>query len=904
MALGGGSLAASTISVDTHGSSTAISLGAESANQLSLTASELNTLHSGVLAIGKGNGYTGAVTLGGNADLNGAGVATQQLNVGGGTINVAGDFRTAAQLVLESGTTLSGSGALGADALVARAASVALTGSNSVRTVSGAASQGNFDYRAANDVVLGNVSASNGIIVSAAGDVTQAAQTTVAAQTLSLNVSGTAHLANAGNDVATLSAANTGAVTFNVARALTVDAMSLSGTNPNGAITLTSSGGIAVTGALNAAGGNIVLNGTSISGSGAMSGNRLAANTTTNGSVSLTGSNRMASVGGSAAGASFSYNSSGDYSLEAISADTIALSGAGNISQAANAGVLTASQLNLTSSGSASLLGNNQVTALSATDVGGLRLNNGRSLDVGPVSLASNASGTLNISAPVLNVTGVINGRAGSVTLAGNTINVNTAGSAALFDLSADALALNADLSASIAARLRPFSSGYSMAVGSSGCGANCLALGNLWHLVTPTLALGSTAASHQVGAIVVNQLASDNAQAAGSLNALTQRVALLSQSGSITQTGTVNVRDLAASSDGSITLTQAGNQVQNLAVAQASTAGVHFTGSGTVAVARLQDGASGSPFFDIDGISSNGAVNMEVAGAVVSGSGSVASAGVRSATLALQTTGGVGTASQALQTSVGRIDAINTAGGNASAPVHIANTGNGTAFEVGEVRQVDAGGGNGGTVRVLSDGAMVVSGPVATSTGALSLQSTGPLTVNGTVQSDSGAVSVSAGSTYDPANRLSVASNAVIRSTSGTVIVSASAYTATGGTIAGSNGPVSVTLMTPTPPPSVTPSVSTPGLSGVSNVNAGSGAAPVIVFREICSTAPDSALCQALSPPTAGQPGKPAQTAGNEVIRLMPGQGLSGLTRAAADSLNAGAGRGEDGVVVQRGQE
>jgi hypothetical protein len=62
----------------------------------------------------------------------------------------------------------------------------------------------------------------------------------------------------------------------------------------------------------------------------------------------------------------------------------------------------------------------------------------------------------------------------------------------------------------------------------------------------------------------------------------------------------------------------------------------------------------------------------------------------------------------------------------------------------------------------------------------------------------------------------------------------------------------------------------------------------------DICTIAPNSALCQVLSPPTASEPVKPVQQASNEVIKTLstsdgvPGSSSSGSSNSGGAATSA----------------
>jgi hypothetical protein len=152
-----------------------------------------------------------------------------------------------------------------------------------------------------------------------------------------------------------------------------------------------------------------------------------------------------------------------------------------------------------------------------------------------------------------------------------------------------------------------------------------------MYHLAVPTIGLGSTDTYQQVGNISVSSI-TGTGTSASSINAVTKRIGLLNTNGDILQSGAINVRDLGIETTGNVTLTNAGNAISNLAVAQTgSDNNIDFTNGNTVSIAKLQGGTvTATQLYSIDGVHSDGNVTMNVNGAIIKGTGTVTGGSIR----------------------------------------------------------------------------------------------------------------------------------------------------------------------------------------------------------------------------------------------------------------------------------
>lgn len=217
-------------------------------------------------------------------------------------------------------------------------------------------------------------------------------------------------------------------------------------------------------------------------------------------------------------------------------------------------------------------------------------------------------------------------------------------------------------------------------------------------------------------------------------------------------------------------------------------------------------------------------------AGTAITQSGGLITGGNLNATAAT----GIGSAGAPLLTRIGTLTAVNSDGG--SSDIAIRNTG------VLHIQRIVQSGASTGSVTVDNSGALTVDvdATVSNERGATTLTSRGPLTVAGTVNAASGNISLQAASTGSSSDTLTISGSGRVSSTNGAVLLKAGSTISVVGTLSG--GTVTQQANLNTPPPSA----------------------------DICTIAPNSALCQILSPPTASEPMKPVQQASNEIIKTV----------------------------------
>lgn len=157
----------------------------------------------------------------------------------------------------------------------------------------------------------------------------------------------------------------------------------------------------------------------------------------------------------------------------------------------------------------------------------------------------------------------------GTLALNAGVVTADAAIDADALSVAANSLDLNATVTANRAS-IEPASAGYHIELGAAACGnmTSCLLVRDIRFLKVPTLVIGSQDAGLDVAGIAVTGVFTTGTSP-GQRDPSTTSIALLSHSGTITQTGTIDVENLAVANGGGITLTNAGNRVSNLAVSQ-----------------------------------------------------------------------------------------------------------------------------------------------------------------------------------------------------------------------------------------------------------------------------------------------------------------------------------------------
>ncbi|TQK03878.1 filamentous hemagglutinin family protein [Herbaspirillum sp. SJZ130] len=562
-----------------------------------------------------------------------------------------------------------------------------------------------------------------------------------------------------------------------------------------GGVTVANLGGID---ALSTYGSNATLKGSyvTINGAVSMSGGNFDAHATVAGGVITLGANgNISSSAGSNSSLSFTadnINLNGSVTGSIINIDTY------STSTGINLGAKVAGQLSLT---------NAELNRLDAPILNiGQNTSHSAALTVASaIDLTNSAAGyqQLNLRGNLITVSDALKTR-GQLTLDGMSGSVSGAG-----PVTANSLVVNAG---SVAL------TGSNMAGGISGSATT----GNFGFTAANDLTINGNIS----GATGISLTAGGNINQNNNTT-LTTPLLSVAAPGSANLSGTANrIGALTAPGIGSLTV----NNADSIALKAITLTGI---GSGGAINVTTPGNIA------VDGVVDAKTQNISLSANNISGAGTLAGQA-----LTLNTTGGVGSAASALLTRVAELTATNTAGANSVAPINIANTGNNTnVLIVHDVQQVDAGGGNGGAIKIANTGGMTTAGTVSTGAGAITLQANGPLAVNGQVLSDSGSIALISGPGYNPDNTLTIGNAAVVKSTNGTVAMTATAYTQNGGTVTDRNGPVTATLI-PKPTPE-TPS-------------------------DACAAAPNSPLCGALSLPTIAELARPAQVAINEVVTTL----------------------------------
>lgn len=308
--------------------------------------------------------------------------------------------------------------------------------------------------------------------------------------------------------------------------------------------------------------------------------------------------------------------------------------------------------------------------------------------------------------------------------------------------------------------------------------------------------------------------------------------------------TGVSTVSADTISATGSNVILQASHNLSFIDAVNITTAGVNLsaTAGNTITVNSSISTNNGAITLAADGggiVLGGGSLNagtgsvVLTAGTTITQSGGLISGASLNATAAL----GIGSAAAPLLTRIGALTAMNSDGG--SSGIAISNTG---ALHIQRVVQSGA---STGSVTIDNSGALTVDAgaTVSNERGATALTSRGPLTVDGTVNAANGNITLQAASTGSSSDTLTISGGGSVSSVNGAVLLKAGSAINVAGALSGNPVTQQANLN-----PSTTPQPS----------------------ADICTIAPDSALCQVLSPPTASEPVKPVQLASNEVIKTV----------------------------------
>lgn len=412
--------------------------------------------------------------------------------------------------------------------------------------------------------------------------------------------------------------------------------------------------------------------------------------------------------------------------------------------------------------------------------------------------------------------------------------------------------------------------------------------------------------------------------------HANTTKITLRARDG-ISQDGAINVNTLWVGTNGSTVLTDAGNAVSKLGIDWQdgmSTDNLSFTNSTSL----TYDGgaASGTIDLNVTGDLSSGQFKLAANKLVARATGAVGGEvpmWTQVKVLDVETTGTTGKSS---------INIINNQGAEMSGPL---------AIDRLVVANTSA------AITLQNYGATTVSattesaGNVRSGAGAISITAHSPLTVNGRVISQSGVITLEAGTSTTPSNDVLaiVGSNARVQSGAAVALKGGSAVNYSASQVSGSSLTVNGQVVSPpvNPPPTNPPPVDPPPVDpppvnpppvdpppvdpppvnpppvdpppvnpppvdpppvdpppvNPPPVNPPPVDPPPVnpppvnppPTADICTIAPNSALCQVLSPPTASEPVKPVQAASKEVIKTITREST------APGSSSGSSGKGSD---------
>jgi filamentous hemagglutinin family protein len=420
-----------------------------------------------------------------------------------------------------------------------------------------------------------------------------------------------------------------------------------------------------------------------------------------------------------------------------------------------------------------------------------------------------------------------------------------------------------------------------------------CLSVNNLANVNAGEVVLG---AQSNTSTLTVANLSS-SAHHAG-----TTAFTLRAKDG-INQTGAIDVNTLWVGTNGNTVLNNAGNRVVKL--------GADTNGGMTTQNLTFRNSDS----LIYEGGRVSGTIDLNVAGDLTSGSYTLVAD-----KLLARVSGSVG-GEGALATQVKKLDVETTAAtGKSSITINNNNEAEPGALTIERLVVANT---NTGGITLSNYGATTIAattdsaGNVRTGSGAISIAAHSPLTVNGKVASQTGAVTLEAGASATPSSDvLNLSSAARVQSGGAVLLKGGSAVNYTLAQVSGStvtkmvNGviapppvnppPVSPPPVNPPPvnpppvnpppvnPPPVNPPPVNPPPVNPPPVNPPPVDPPPVnpppvnpppvnpppvnppPSADICTIAPNSALCQVLSPPTASEPAKPVQRAVTEVIKVI----------------------------------
>lgn len=378
--------------------------------------------------------------------------------------------------------------------------------------------------------------------------------------------------------------------------------------------------------------------------------------------------------------------------------------------------------------------------------------------------LSVHSSTSMEVGEPMAGFMGITTTGAGvDLSVAsGGTLTINKPINVGIgeVELEADNLVLNNIVTASMA-DIAPFTSGRSITVGSATCNASpCLSVVNLHRIAANTIGIGRDD-ENMTGPIHVAAITNTGSGALTDRNSATTRIGLLSGAG-VTQSGAIDVPDLAVVANGTVNLSNTSNSVNALA---AETWGGDFTfaNSKTFSVADITGTEVDGGDYGVYGIwTAGGNVSLTAAGTgnihVDAGIDAGGSDGGLIGNITLKAGGAIKDATGygyvagnhltaeagrgiSLYTEVKSMSATNT-DTVGSSDIIIENYG---PLNLHDVKQV---GTNSGNIQVVNYGGMKVAAGygVRTHAGNILLAAHSPLTIDGTVSSTSGSITLEAG--------------------------------------------------------------------------------------------------------------------------------------------------------------
>ncbi|OWW18775.1 filamentous hemagglutinin N-terminal domain-containing protein [Noviherbaspirillum denitrificans] len=463
----------------------------------------------------------------------------------------------------------------------------------------------------------------------------------------------------------------------------------------------------------------------------------------------------------------------------------------------------------------------------------------------------TSGSGSIATTAPG----SITAGSANTLVLKTAALSIGASIAADDIEFSTDSLTLGA--SAAITGSIVGISSktaGLPITVGAT-CGAGCLSVTDLWKINSPVIAIGPNSAGVPYsGNLTVAGITATASSAITDRHANTTTIGLFS-TGNVTQTGPIDVANLAVVAGGSVNLATSTNHVSQLA--GESIGAFSFKNDQSFVIGDIS--GSGPTFsYSISGLTtSNSSIALTLAGNATDVMDLSAVVDAGTGTVTLDSTGSVYGSAFSPDIIAGNVSvtAAGTGGIDGAGGLHI---------QAPLISKLDTAA---GSVDVLGFSALTVGAltptamtAVSAPSGSVTITTSGalPLTINGDV-SAGGNINLIAGSASSSFTGNVLTINRPVTSSSGVITLGANSV---GGTSVPTGPNVSLqtpgSSVPPPPPPTLDQCVSNPTLAGCTDV---------LPTLATCTTAPTTAGCTAVLPTVDACVANPTQAGCTAVL-------------------------------------